>query len=94
MAGRYQAVSIRARASACEAARACGTERFLSLEAPSLPLNDCSKPAQCQCRYRHHGDRRDEPRRDADAGLPGQPWHVEERRAGGGGRRATDRPAA
>ncbi len=93
MAGRYQAVSIRARTRACEAARQCGETRFLSLEAPSLPLEGCTNTAACRCRYRHHKDRRDEPRRDADVGMPGRLWVAEERR-NNRGRRATDRPAA
>ncbi len=42
----------------CEAARSLAGRRFLSSEAPALPLPDCDRPETCRCRYRKHGDRR------------------------------------
>ena len=38
------------------------TQRFLSSEAPLLPLVGCTETS-CQCRYVHYADRRDRDRR-------------------------------
>lgn len=47
-----------------------GAKRFLSGDAPRLPLPSCGAPT-CNCRYVHHGDRRDaeEGRVDAPQGV-------------------------
>ena len=42
--------------------------RYLSSEAPLLPLDQCDRPDQCECRYRHYEDRRDGPRRGSATG--------------------------
>lgn len=55
--GRFHAVSIRAGSGACTAAKALSGERFLSAEAPPLPLPNCDAP-RCDCRFQHHEDRR------------------------------------
>jgi hypothetical protein len=65
---RWHAVSIVIGAGACPAAIALGKRRFLSKEAPRLPLADCTSPAACKCSYRHHKDRRSTPRRWSDQG--------------------------
>ena len=90
MGGKYHAVSVRQTAAACAAAKIIRERRFLSAEAPMLPLPDCNTPRSCRCRYQHFEDRREGPRRDADVGLPGMNWYVEERRVAQYGRRATD----
>ena len=54
----YHAVSIHYRMNACEAAKQLTDKRFLSNEAPKLPLPECTA-STCQCRYGHHEDRRD-----------------------------------
>lgn len=54
---RWHAVCIQPVGKRCEAATALIGKRFLSKDAPRLPLRDCDQPA-CQCRYRHHDDRR------------------------------------
>lgn len=51
------AVSIQTGHFPCEAARQLRGERFLAAEAPTLPVIGCDK-SDCQCRYRHHSDRR------------------------------------
>ena len=66
------AVSIRHTGSCCKAVKDVETQRFLSAEAPNLPLADCSTPNLCQCKYLHHTDRREDPRRDTEVGLPGR----------------------
>jgi len=42
----------------CSAARELGGRRFLSKDAPALPLTGCAAPGGCSCVYRHHPDRR------------------------------------
>ena len=53
----YHAVSVRSGPDGCPAAARLQDERFLSSEAPILPLADCSSVA-CSCVYQHHDDRR------------------------------------
>ena len=43
---------------ACVAAAKLARWRFLSVEAPRLPLPQCSSAWRCACIYRHHSDRR------------------------------------
>jgi hypothetical protein len=62
--------------------------RFLSSEAPALPLAGCDARA-CTCRYRHHEDRRSSLRRAADVVSSGAYWAGQERRKSIG-RRSTD----
>ncbi len=59
----WHAVSIAAGQNCCAAARALGAARFLSAQAPSLPLAQCSSKESCRCMYKHHADRRAKPRR-------------------------------
>lgn len=85
---RWHAVSIVPRGQACEAAQACRGKRYLSLEAPRLPLQGCDA-AQCQCRYRHFEDRRATQRRQDDASAAATSRGNRNRRERAG-RRATD----
>ncbi len=57
----YHAVEVLA-PGGCRAARAHRGVRYLSSEAPALPLPECSQD-ECRCRYRHHEDRRSGDRR-------------------------------
>ena len=85
----YRGVSIQPDSSiACEAAKALENVRFLTDEAPMLPLSGCCNPAGCRCKYLHYDDRRTEARRESDAGLPVKD-HPNDARTGVG-RRATD----
>jgi hypothetical protein len=78
----WRAVSVQACAGACPAARRLGGARFLVAQAPTLPLDECDLPDDCECVFRHHADRRvGAPRRTASAGDP----------RALAGRRATDR---
>jgi hypothetical protein len=67
--GRWHAVEIRGGTNSCAAVRALSGKRYLPGEAPALPLPDCDCGARCECRYRHHEDRRRGPRRTADGAL-------------------------
>jgi hypothetical protein len=66
---RWHAVAIVPAATACAAAQACKDNRYLSAEAPRLPLKGCDA-ARCDCRYGHFDDRRRGQRRAGDKGKP------------------------
>lgn len=53
----FHAVSIKPAVRGCPAVEALKRQRFLSEEAPSLPLANCCAEG-CGCRYIHHADRR------------------------------------
>lgn len=85
----FHGVAIQTKGRCCAAAAERKHRRFLSQDAPSLPLSECTMPGQCQCVYAHFKDRRTEPRRDSDVGLPPLRVYANDRRAGMG-RRVTD----
>jgi hypothetical protein len=87
---RWHAVIIAAPADACAAAKECRGKRFLSAEAPWLPLEGCDV-ARCQCKYRHHADRRGAPRRKTEKGAaPAAKAKDQGTRRTSRGRRAAD----
>ena len=53
----FRAVSIQICPHACAAAKKLRDKRFLSNQAPMLPLNDCNV-SDCKCKFVHHNDRR------------------------------------
>jgi len=53
----FCAVSIEPTQASCSAAESIKAQRFLSADAPSLPLPRCDAP-KCVCRYMHFSDRR------------------------------------
>jgi len=59
----YHCVEVKSRYDACEAVLELHGKRYLSSEAPNLPVQDCN--VKCQCHFKHHEDRRSEDRRDA-----------------------------
>ena len=56
-ASEFHAVSIKVTGNACRAAKELTGQRFLSSDAPLLPLPGCTM-AECNCRFVHHKDRR------------------------------------
>lgn len=64
----YQAVSIVRPSCACSAVSEFEGARFLTDEAPLLPVPGCDVE-RCACRYTRHGDRRTRGDRRAYAGL-------------------------
>jgi hypothetical protein len=84
----YHAVSIIPGVDACEAAQRFTRHRFLSRNAPKLPLPACDAQ-RCTCRFKHHKDRRGGPRRRGEVGMMQAHWNGPERRRTGG-RRSTD----
>ena len=70
--GEYRAVSIHHSARCCRSVAALDGKRFLSNNAPTLPLANCTTPGLCQCEYRTLNDRREDfkpKRQPARAGL-------------------------
>jgi len=63
---RYHGVSCHPPLQSCDAAVEIAGTRFLVVDAPQLPLSDCTA-RQCRCKYQHHEDRRSE---DADRRVP------------------------
>ena len=86
----WHAISVVVGPLACPAIEGLRDRRFLSAEAPQLPLPECSSPWRCKCIYRHFSDRRALPRRATDRGRSASPKTGEERRERKRGRRADD----
>lgn len=63
---RWHAVSVKPCSGACSAAASGRDQRWLSREAPQLPLPGCTRPDTCRCTYQHHEDRRAGSRRAED----------------------------
>jgi hypothetical protein len=81
--GRWHAVSVVTNGECCEAARGLSKMRFLSVEAPVIPLMGCSRADSCRCFYKHHEDRRAQLRRREEiTGLRAKVRVHEERRLG------------
>jgi hypothetical protein len=77
---RYHCVAINAGKKGCDAAKSLKDVRMLSMQAPRLPLVECSSPETCQCTYRHYDDRRAGPRRARERGDMPDPWSRTDRR--------------
>ena len=88
----WHAVSVVGGTGACPATERLGDKRFLSKEAPPLPLPECSSPSLCKCTYCHYSDRRATLRRETDRGGFPRPRFGKDRREGplAHGRRADD----
>ena len=85
----WHAVRIVGRPGACAIGEKVRAKRFLSDEAPRLPLAECPSRWRCKCIYRHFPDRRAKSRRETDRGGLSWPGFGEEKRQGLG-RRVTD----
>jgi hypothetical protein len=85
----FHGVEITSNAPQCPAILAMAHRRFLSDEAPSLPIIGCDRRKACRCIYKHFTDRRTEVRRESDIGLPAR--FIENDRRSGRPRRVTDR---
>lgn len=87
---RFHAVAIVPGPQACAEARALVDQRFLSREAPSLPLKNCGT-TECKCRYAHYDDRRKGNRRAYDLAVSIDGYEGnEQRQPSKRGRRQTD----
>ena len=87
----WHAVSIVPGSQPCAAAARLLRQRFLSRDAPVLPLKACDQEA-CACRYDHHDDRRKGARRASELGVSVDGYEGNDKRGGPKrGRRKTDR---
>jgi hypothetical protein len=75
----WYAVSVVPGVRACGAVKALTGKRWLSAEAPRLPLPKCDA-STCDCRYQHHPDRRAAPRRRVDRDALPRNFDGQERR--------------
>jgi len=89
-ASKWHAVTVVLQTSSCAAAAMCRNTRYLSREAPRLPLPKCPHPEECQCTFKHLEDRRTGVRRSADVGK-GSDKPATERRAKRGRRERDQR---
>ena len=87
----YHCVEIKTSYDACEAVLKLHGERFLSAEAPMLPVAECDQP--CKCTFKHYQDRRRDERRDA-FNSSGIHFSGEKNRRLGGDRRQASIPRA
>jgi hypothetical protein len=89
-ASHWHAVAVRPKGQSCEAVQACRSARFLSGDAPRLPLAECSTSDTCSCVYKHHADRRAQPRRRDETDGLRRSGKVEQERRLTRDRRKTD----
>jgi hypothetical protein len=87
----WHAVSIVSSTACCATAIVLLGTRFLSKEAPRLPLKGCLMDSDCRCAYQHHEDRRVLSRRAPDLWNPAHTRYVVEERRRQRGRRSADR---
>ena len=73
---RWHAVSVKPGPGACSVADDGRDRRWLSREAPMLPLPGCTRPERCRCTYQHHEDRRSSSRRAEDTDAFARPGKV------------------
>lgn len=52
-------MSVIAAGECCDAGKALAGRRILAADAPRLPLEDCTRPTDCRCRFTKFADRRD-----------------------------------
>ena len=88
-ASKWHAVIVVLQTSSCAAAALCRNTRYLSCEAPRLPLANCATPDECPCKFRHFQDRRNGPRRNADMGTGSDKPPIDKRKSRG--RRVRDK---
>jgi hypothetical protein len=77
---RYHAVSVVPGVHACPTVMSLKGIRHLSADAPRLPLVGCNRPDNCGCRFLHHSDRREGPRRRIELESRDTPRETDERR--------------
>ena len=82
----YHCVEVRKGIRACKAVQDLGNVRFLSDQAPSLPVPGCTAET-CTCRFIHHDDRRDDDRRHPYGQLASIPPTIAGERRSRTGRR-------
>jgi len=61
----FASVSIAHDFDSCETVQGYSNIRFLTKDAPLVPLKNCAKKHICNCKYIHHKDRRSASRRSS-----------------------------
>jgi len=89
-AGDFRAVSIAPSIECCAAAIRAAGRPYLLREAPRLPLQACTMPTNCSCKFRKNADRRDDDRRLFGATETNR-WFVGPNNRKHGSRRSTER---
>jgi hypothetical protein len=89
-AGDFRAVSIAPSLECCVAAMHAAGRTYLLREAPRLPLEACTMPTNCSCKFHKNADRRDGDRRLFGATETNQ-WFAGPDRRKNSGRRSTGR---
>lgn len=75
----------------CEAVSALEGVRILATHAPTLPMANCTMPAQCRCKFQKYVDRReDEQGRRSNLGQERAAWYAGGQRRKSKGRRSAD----
>jgi len=88
---KFAAVTVAAPSRCCEAARALAGMRILAINAPTLPMPGCTKPAQCRCKFQKYVDRRDDDQgRRFAFGQERSAWYSGGQRRKSRGRRSVD----
>lgn len=90
--GEFHCVEVIPHSTCCAEVEKVQGVRFLSAEAPHLPLPGCDEP-NCHCDFRHHEDRRHNEDRRLMLGMQTEMYEVnggEEHRAKKRGRRKDD----
>ncbi len=85
----FHAVAITPGAHSCAAVSGFENKRFLSAEAPQLPVSGCNC-SQCSCHYQHFADRRSE-EGDRRALYQNRDLFTATEKRHGRGRRASDK---
>lgn len=62
-AGDFRSVSVVPNLICCLVASQAAERPYLSRQAPRLPLDGCTMPKSCSCKFRKNGDRREGDRR-------------------------------
>jgi hypothetical protein len=86
----YRGVSVAPGGRCCAAANDIVGKRYLSREAPRLPLEHCTMPADCSCKFMKASDRRDADRREPGLSETGRWFAGPEHRKRGGRRSGKD----
>lgn len=87
----YAAISIIPGSPCCKSAQESSRRRLLAANAPRLPLDACTVPGQCKCRFHKFADRRDGEDRRLPVDTDRSGWYSgTEKRVVRSGRRTTD----
>jgi hypothetical protein len=88
-AGDFRSVSVEPSLICCSAALRAAGKPYLSRQAPRLPLETCTMPAKCACKFRKNADRREGDRRLFGATETNR-WFAGRDNRKGGSRRSTE----